>query len=232
MDDGVRRLAVHQAGPDDLMRIARFRYRTYVDELGRNARHANHRDKLLVEPADGSPHSRVFFTEEAGHITGTVRVTLGPFEQEEACPYTQLMDAPDLAGLPESRMVVVSRLMVSPDARGGGEGAALIERAFEFSCEHEVVLGFISCRPHVYPFFKRWGFTACGPDYEHEDVGLQRPLVVVVEPEYLRSRRSRFAAICGRHRTASPWTGTVDALLSPTHPHPFETIEPGEEAVA
>lgn len=204
---------IHTAGKEDMLKIGQFRYQVYVNELSRASVFADHDQKTLIEPSDNSPNSVVFYTQEDGQVTGTVRVTLGPFEPGELQPYTQMVEAPALRPLSRHQIVLVSRLMVASGVRGMGEGVALVKKSFEFSCQNGVVLGLVSCKPSVEPFFSRYGFAPCGPDYLHQDAGVQRPMAMVVEPKYLSARRSRFASLCSQYKDNSPWTSIVENVF-------------------
>lgn len=216
---------VQLAQGQDLERIGQFRYQVYVKELGRRAAFADHGRQTLIEPADHLPHSVIFYTEHQGQLTGTARATLGPLDEDDIAPYAAVTDAPALQALPAAKMVLVTRLMVAPNARGLGDAAALVQACFEFSCRNGVVLGLASCKPALQPFFQRSGFAVCGPDYEHPDAGAQRPMLMVVEPAFLAARRSRLAALCGHHRTHSPWSPIVEGIFN-------ERITPAMPAIA
>lgn len=204
---------IRLAQGQDLERIGRFRYQVYVKELGRRAAFADHASQTLIEPADHHPHSAIFYTEDDGHLTGTVRVTLGP-AVDELEPYAAVTGAQPLQALSARKMVLVTRLMVAPGARGLGDASALVQACFQFSCENDVVLGLASCKPALQPFFQRSGFAVCGPDYEHPDAGVQRPMFMVVEPAFLNARRSRLAALCSRYRSQSAWSPIVEDVFN------------------
>ena len=60
---------------DEKRAVYRFRYRIYVEEMGKYKSVADHARREFYEPCDA--HSRLFYATENGEVVATARTTWG-----------------------------------------------------------------------------------------------------------------------------------------------------------
>src|SRR5262245_16251634 len=95
--------------------LYRFRYRVYVEEMGRYRDTADHERQMLIDEED--ERSWNFVAWDGDQVVASNRLTWGPhgFSDRQIEEYRL---APFLAELPASVLVVGERTMVAPEYRG------------------------------------------------------------------------------------------------------------------
>jgi CRP-like cAMP-binding protein len=192
----------------DREELFRFRYRIYVEEMGRYRRTADHRGRRLVEPEDA--HSILYGAREDGQVVGTSRMTFGAsgFSSRQIDQYSL---GPFLSEVPVRLMAVGERLMVAPHLRGSTVASQLRDRALEDLEAGEVRLVFGNCEPHLLSMNLSAGCrTYADHNINSEEAGYLIPLVFLVgDTEGLTAA---IGSKDGDGRACLP--GSIDAALA------------------
>lgn len=160
---------------EDLEAVYRFRYTVYVEEMGRYQGTADHAGRRLTEPEDD--HSWIFFAREGDEVVATGRITWGGehFSERQIRQYSL---APFLDELPGKVMAVGERLMVAPKYRGSGLVDELLVRTEELSGNHDVLVVFGACEPHLLSLYLGMGHrTYADKNINSAEAGYLIPLV-------------------------------------------------------
>jgi predicted GNAT family N-acyltransferase len=182
---------IHVAQTEDERRaIYTFRYRIYIEEMGKPYRHADHKNRMLRDPLDDE--ATLLYSTRNGEITGTLRINWG----EDISALTSFAESCALAHFrpfPADSLSFCSRLMVDKARRSSAVAAALSTAAYLTGRERSIQLNFSHCAPRLLSFFERMGFRQYTRPFHHSEVGPQVPLVLVLEDiEHLRVSRSPF----------------------------------------
>ena len=195
--------------PHDLERVGRFRYSVYVEEQGKRTPYADHIAKTLIEPEDRDWNSRVYWVEREGSILGTVRAQRGPFPAITARQLrVELLPFPG-----EDSLLLFTRMMVAPEARHSAVTGKLFFTALAIAISCNVQAGVLSCNPNLIPLFEMFGCATYADPFVHTDAGMQQPMAVLGEVDYLRQRGSPLAYWVSRFKADSPYTNDFLALV-------------------
>ena len=157
--------------------VYRLRYELYVEDQGLFMDEADHERRWLTDSHDAE--SPIIVAEIEGRLVGTIRLTWGGathFGQASRESY----DVPRFEGVVDERdIILVSRLLVRPELRGGPLGCQLFSKVFEFAAEHnaELILG--TCEIHLVSHYRKLGFRPFGELYNHPTNGILVPIVAV-----------------------------------------------------
>jgi len=182
---------IHIAQTEDERRaIYAFRYRIYIEEMGKPYRHADHKNKMLRDPLDDL--ATLLYSTRNAEITGTLRINWG----EDISAYTDFAESCSLANFkyfPADSLSFCSRLMVHKARRATAIAAALSTAAYVKGRDRNTQFNFVHCAPRLLSFFERMGFRQYTRPFHHSEIGPQVPLVLVLEDvEHLRASRSPF----------------------------------------
>lgn len=170
--------------------IYTFRYRIYIEEMGKPYRHADHELKQLKDELDDK--AILLYATRNGEITGTLRINWG----EDISAYTAFAESCALAHFrhfPAESLSFCSRLMVHKARRSSAVAAALSTAAYLTGRERSIQFNFSHCAPRLLSFFERMGFRQYTRPFHHAEVGPQVPLVLVLKDiEHLCASRSPF----------------------------------------
>ncbi len=174
--------------------VYRFRYKVYVEEMGRYRSTADHQQRVLVEPCDA--HSRIFYATEDSEVVATTRLTWGgdaPLPTRMIAQYDLL---PFLAELPATALAVGERGMVVPRLRGSDLFLRLLGASLRFVNEQRIQLWFGDCEPHLLNLYLGLGFrTYSKKNVNSAEAGYLIPIVFVPEDlAYLRYLHSPLLA--------------------------------------
>ena len=161
--------------PNDREAVYALRYAVLVEELGRPQKYADHPARRLEEPVDADAiHLGAYPDARDGAPTGDL---LGALRIHTAArsDLAFLADVhPDLMRRDGVRRGAVTRLVTSPDARGGGRaGAAGLElavAAYRVALRESLDVVHIDCHADLRPFFTWLGFDLQRA-FAHEDYG-------------------------------------------------------------
>ncbi|HVN84355.1 MAG TPA: cyclic nucleotide-binding domain-containing protein [Candidatus Binatia bacterium] len=166
--------------------VYRFRYRIYVEEMGKYHSVADHQQRLFYEPVDAQ--SRIFYATENGEVVATARSTWGGDAPLPQRMIEQYQLAPFLSEVPQSAISVGERGMVVPRLRGTDLFLRLIGESLRFANEHRIQLCFGDCEPHLLNLYLGLGQrTYSKQNVNSPEAGYLIPIVFVPEDvAYLR----------------------------------------------
>ena len=165
---------------DECEAIYHFRYRIYVDEMGRYRSIADHQGKRLVEADDDGAHLVAAWQND--RLVGTARLTWGG----DTAFTNRHLEQYDLAkfrhSLSDDQIIIGERFMIEPALRGSD----LLYRIFcfymSFCNQRRVQLAFGDCEPHLLNVYQGLGFrTYTRRNVNSPETGYLVPLVLVIE---------------------------------------------------
>lgn len=170
--------------------IYEFRYRVYIEEMGKPYSYADHRRKRLTDPLD--ENATLLYCSSEGEIIGTVRINWG----EDASTVSEFREPCNLEMFrcfPPGCLSFCSRLMVHKDHRYTAIALALSTAAYEIGRERGTQFNFAHCAPRLVKLFERMGFRQYAQSFEDVAAGEQVPLVLVIEDiAHLKATSSPF----------------------------------------
>jgi Cyclic nucleotide-binding domain len=166
--------------------VYRFRYRIYVEEMGKYRSVADHAQRMFSEPCDA--HSRIFYATENGEVVATARATWGGDAPLPQRMIEQYQLAPFLAEVPQAAISVGERGMVVPRLRGTDLFLRLLGASLRFANEHRIQLCFGDCEPHLLNLYLGLGQrTYSRKNVNSAEAGYLIPILFVPEDvAYLR----------------------------------------------
>lgn len=175
--------------------IFHFRYRIYVEEMGRYRSVADHERERFCELVD--EHSMLFYASVDGpgsEVVATSRVTCGA-DGLSARQIEQYQLEPFLERIPAEVMAVGERAMVRPDLRGSSLFLDLMGRSFAEMNERRIQLMFGASEAHLLSLYQGLGMrTYSQRNINSVEAGYLIPQLLVVEDvDYLRRLKSPFA---------------------------------------
>jgi hypothetical protein len=171
---------------DEKRAVYRFRYRIYVEEMGKYRSVADHAQRMFYEPVDAQ--SRIIYATENGEVVATARATWGGDAPLPQRMIEQYQLAPFLTEVPETAISVGERGMVVPRLRGTDLFLRLIGESLRFANEHRIQLCFGDCEPHLLNLYLGLGQrTYSKRNVNSAEAGYLIPIVFVPEDVvYLR----------------------------------------------
>lgn len=179
---------------EDLMKLFRFRYAIYVEEMGRKPKHANHAAQTVEEPLDSTGHNMIAL--EDGQIVGALRANIGA--ETEFGEYSDLYEMRRAGTWFPVHVSMTSKFMVAPPHRSGTVAVRLALACFEFGCAQDIYFDFMDTNPHLEATYRRLGYRAYKGRAVHHEYGDVLPMVLSLTDEphlmavhspYLRVRR-------------------------------------------
>lgn len=165
--------------------VFRLRYAVYVEELDREARHADHDNRRLEEPLDAS--GAVFGAFSDGVPVGTLRYNLA---DEYSSQFKADFDL-EILGHYRDRSAVATRLMVTPQYRGGTLGTRICLHVFRQAYANGIRFTLLDCRPRLIPMFQNLGFRQFMPMQLRMGRYVACPMLIcIADREYLAAIRS------------------------------------------
>ncbi len=198
--------------------IYAFRYRVYIEEMGKPYKNADHKNKLLSDELDDC--STLIFAEANSEIIGTVRVSWG-CEEKVIQRYQECFALEHFQDYPNSLLYFSSRLMVSKDYRKTKLALNLSERAYLEGRKRKALFNFLSCAPTLTPFFERLGYRRYKFDFHECGAGEQVSFVGLLEDiERFEKTRSPFL------KEAIKWENSAETRhWFASQPHFLQTRE-------
>lgn len=196
----------------DRERVFRFRYRIYVEEMGRRQKYADPARRTIEEPFDATGH--LLLAELGGEVVGTLRTN---FARETDLDYYPELFGMDSVGdaFPEA-VSLTTKLMVAPAMRSSSLAVRLALAVFRLGLSCGIRHDFIDCNAHLEGFFMRLGFRRYWPHVEHPEYGRVLPLRLDVDDTaHLQAIGSPLARI--RRRT--------EPVQAPGKSFPMTTIQ-------
>jgi Cyclic nucleotide-binding domain/N-acyl amino acid synthase FeeM len=177
-----------------------FRYRIYVEELGRKLGNADHVRGWVHDPDDDEPGTIHLYTRDADGITGVQRARFwapGTIPAKDFSAFS-LERFPAIETLAAGEL---GRLMVKRDARGTTVLASLLSAAYELGAGRlGADLAFLNCAPGLVRLYRMLGCRPyCGRLVRTPD-GSEVPLVLVMsDVERMAETGSLFLPLAQRH---------------------------------
>lgn len=166
--------------PEDLTKVARFRYRIYVEEMGRFQQYADRREKTVREPLDA--HGHIFMAVEDSKVVGTVRFNLA--SEGDLGLYTELYRLRELGALFPKRVSITTKLMVSPEYRSTPLALKLALACYIGGIDRAVGIDAIDCNPPLRPFFVRLGYRQVFRAIHHPEYGYVIPMFLALRDKH------------------------------------------------
>jgi predicted GNAT family N-acyltransferase len=171
---------VHRATTEDsLLRLQRFRYEIYIEELGKQLPWADHRRRLLTDPDDLDAH-HFYCATPFGAIVGCARLHVSPNIPSHV--QTNLGLSAFLAEYPLPAGYI-SQLMFSRGLRGKGGAMKLLADIYLFGRSTGGGVCFNHCNPKLVRYYERIGLHKFGRPFLDPHVGTQIPMVQILEDE-------------------------------------------------
>ena len=177
-----------------------FRYRVYVQELGRKAFTADHERRWLHDAEDDQPYTTHLYTQDARGLTGAVRFRCwAPGEVPPAIGETFSLERFD--AIQRLTVAETGRLMVAPSARGSTLFVALVTAAFELQlARHEADLIVMNCATGLIRHYRRIGLRPYDGRLVPTSDGIEVPLALFTsDVATLRGAGSFLCASAERH---------------------------------
>ena len=185
------RFKVHAASTDEEKhRVYRFRYETFVEEMGGESVHAEHGAKLLKDGLDENA-IQLYLTAD-DRIAIAVQVYAADRKGvPDAMPKNFNLDAFD--EFEGTVFSFTSWLTVAKDWRGSKIASALLGAAYKIARRSGSRFDFCACAPSRVQMYQRLGYRQYTENFVDEDEGYRMPLVLLTEDEnHLRSVKSPF----------------------------------------
>ena len=178
--------------PELLDRVCRFRYQTYIKELGTAYGQVELTDGMLKDELD--EFAITMYAEHEGEIIGTARINFGC--QGEFDEYW--FECYKLHDFPEpDKICLGSKMMISPKWRKTKLSTMFLAHGFMLCKQYQADFIFLDCIPPLVRMYERMGYRRY-KDNAPEDVNLKYyvPIVAVVnDSSYLESIGSPWAAM-------------------------------------
>ncbi len=186
---------VEATSKDDRLKVFKFRYDTYVEEMGRYRAVANHEDRTFVEDEDQS--ARLYMAIDNGRVVGCMRHNWGGDASFCNRHVSQYSMGDFLEKIAAEQCIVGERFMVAPEFRGTDLIFRMFKRYLNFANEKRIQLIFGDCEPHLLNLYLGMGFrTFAARNVNSRETGYLIPLVMVPEDlDYMRQIRSSILGI-------------------------------------
>ena len=163
---------------EDLVALYRFRYKIYVEEMGRVKHDADHVNKRIVDELDEGANNLVAYKK--GQIVGAARVklneTITPF-------YRDFYKILDQVGTATNNISIVTRLMLAPEVRKSTLTYRLFIACYEFGLWRGTKFNFVDCNDHLIDLFMSFGCSYYIGKVTHPEYGLVNPLIINLHDE-------------------------------------------------
>ena len=161
----------------ELDELERFRYRIYIEELGKSLPGADHARHRLGDADDASAFHFIAHSD-GGDVVGCVRLHMAPDIPANCIAQLGLAR---FAAAHDRAFGYVSKLMIQRDLRGLGIAQELMRHMVRFghSAPFFGETAFFHCHPRLVPTYERVGFRRFGRIFRDPHVGRQVPMHIV-----------------------------------------------------
>lgn len=168
-----------------------FRYRIYVDEMGRTQRYADHDAKIIKDPLDDFAVQGVAF--DNGAMVGCLRANF--LRDGDIGEYKSLYRIDDLSPAEIAGASICTRFMVEPTLRGTALPMRLLLQQYADALEQRITTCYVDCNEPMRDFFIRFGFKSLFLT-QHPEYGRVEVMRLDIEDaEHLVSVRSPFLSL-------------------------------------
>jgi hypothetical protein len=162
--------------PTELMEVYRFRYRVYVEELGRAGYYADHRRKILTDPLDET--GTVLAAWDEGQVVGTIRGN-SPAESDLGF-HTTLCQMQKVGSFYPHQTSFCSKFMIEKAYRQTTLPIRLAMAFYRLGRQHGVEFNFHSGPAYTVPFYTKLGFRRYQEEVEHPEYGRTTTMILVL----------------------------------------------------
>ena len=190
-------LTIRQAeSPEDLEKLYRFRYRIYVEEMGRHQRYADHAGRRVEEPLDAT--AAHFIAVDGEKIVGCLRWNSGL--DTDFGEYVELYQMHRAGPYFPAQCGTTTKVMVAPEYRRTGLVVRLCQAGYTHARSRGLVADFMDCNPHLEEQFAQFGYRPYRSRTEHPEYGDVLPMLLLCpDLEHLQRVRSPLATIEAAH---------------------------------
>ena len=177
--------------PAEKERIYAFRYRIYVEEMGKEGlSYADDSRKELRDDLDES--ALLFYAEDGGDVVATLRMHMDP-TPEVLAYYGKTYELDRFADWSGAALSFSSRLMLAQRMRGTLTLYHLLSAAYEEDLRRGVEFDFCNCAPSLISLYEHLGYRRFTDNFVDPDVGYRVPMVLLLrDMGHLTSARSPF----------------------------------------
>jgi hypothetical protein len=165
------------SSPDERAAICGFRYRIYVEELGRELGNVDHARRVVRDAEDERPYTTLLYCRDGDAVTGTLRVrhwAPGQVPEREWKKFS--MGRFD--GLRKLRTAELGRLMSTRAERGQLVAVALVAGMYQLLVErYDTDVMFASCPPGLVSRYLTLGLRVYDGCVVATPDGVEVPLV-------------------------------------------------------
>lgn len=195
----------------DLFAVGKLRYEVTVQEMQLNMQHADHHNKVVIEPLDYCGHVFVVFSD--GEIVGTMRQNL--VKEGDVGDYFDAYGISQLPAKDTNQVSVTTRLVIKESHRRSKVSLLLPVYGYNFLLRNGITHDVIDSRPNLISFFTKLGYRTHLHSWGHPEFGDVVVQYLDVEDElHLRNVGSPFAKHLREHRQSE---SSGDAVI-PTPP--------------
>jgi hypothetical protein len=162
--------------PELLDAVYAFRYRVYVELMGRRQKHADHVRKRIAEPLDSAGVN--FVAMRGGTVVGVVR---GNAMDDDAATYYRRLYKFSLFDVPAADVMFSTKLMIDPALRGSPIVIELIRAYARHGYRRGVRVNVIDCNKPLIPFFEKIGYFSYTGWVFHREYGTVRPMFLATD---------------------------------------------------
>ncbi|MEM7183986.1 MAG: GNAT family N-acetyltransferase [Spirochaetota bacterium] len=184
---------------EDKDRVFRFRYKAYVEDLGRKQHYADHKKKTVKEPFDAN--AILFMAEDNGEVVGTIRTNIksqGPIEFEE------LYELENFEPYYPDKVSITTKFMVSKDYRKSYVAAMLSTTVYVLLREMAIEFDFITCEPHLVRLYQQMGYRFYKGSIQRQNYRDSIPLVLLTsDTNYFQMIKSPFLRYARKFQNSS-----------------------------
>lgn len=173
--------------------VFKFRYRVYIEEMGKKQHYADHKQKKSKEPLDSSAH--IFAAFQNGQIVGTARTNFSRNSNLEY--YPQLYKMYEVVGDAHPQYTSIStKLIIQKELRGSLLFVELAQVLYKHLLLEGIKFDFSDCDSPVTVFFKKLGYQVVGKE-NHPEYGEGNIMMLdVINLEHLEKINSPFKEVC------------------------------------
>ena len=171
----------------ELEQIYQFRYKIYVEEMGRKQTYADHQRKTIIEPLDKTGY--IFGAFENGEVVGTLRCNLA--KESDLGYYEELYRMRSVGSSHPDHTAIITKFIVDGSYRYGRLATRFCQAAYAFGMKNEVKFNFIDCNQHLVGFFKLFGYEIYAANIIHPEYGEVTPMMCnLLDIDLFKERRS------------------------------------------
>ncbi|MEM7127829.1 MAG: GNAT family N-acyltransferase [Chloroflexota bacterium] len=173
--------------PTELQEVYRFRYRVYVEEMGRAGYYADHQRKMLTDPLDET--GVILAAWDEGRIVGTIR---GNSAAQSDLGYNVALCQMKQAGHFYPRHTsLTTKLMIDKAYRQSTLPIRMVIANYRLGRKNGVEFNFHSCPEQTIPLYNRLGFRQLQADAENPEYGSTTTMILCLsDVDYFRQIKS------------------------------------------